>query len=247
MSLTQLHTQYLLYLYLSTISCIYSLFYSTISCVLPRPLTPQPFILCILRYVGTISCVDPISCSLCWISTISWILIRSCINCYISPLRPSAHTAAYNAHNLCRRRETRYLAFYWLPVKSHRPKPSRAILSVLQYLVLYTIHQPQYIVVSNGAMNLCILHKYLNYNILCYKATMPTIYSRATRSARFAVSRALCIYRCSLPAACETCDTAQLSPARAMLRTAAVAVQRTAHDTEYSLDYVQIAQKQAKK
>ena len=40
-------------------------------------------------------------------------------------------------------------------------------------------------------MNLYILHKYLNYNILCYKATIPTIYSRATRSARSAVSRAV--------------------------------------------------------
>ena len=58
------YTQYLVHLYLSTISCIYSLFYSTISCVLPRPLTPQPFILCILRYIGTISCADPISCGL---------------------------------------------------------------------------------------------------------------------------------------------------------------------------------------
>ena len=74
-----------------------------------------------------------------------------------------------------------------------------------------------------------------------------TIYRPATRSARSAVSRALCIYRCSLPAACKTCDTAQLSPARAMLRTTAVAVQRTAHDTEYSLDFVQVAQKQAEK
>ena len=50
------YTQYLVYLYLSTISCIYSLFYSTISCVLPRPLTPQPFILYVLRYIDTISC-----------------------------------------------------------------------------------------------------------------------------------------------------------------------------------------------
>ena len=159
-----------------------------------------------------------------WVSTISWILIESCINCYISPLRPSAHTAAYSAHNLCRRRETRYLAFYWLPVKSHRPKPSRAILSVLQYLVLYTIHQPQYIVVSNGAMNMCILHKYLNYNILCYKATMPTIYSRATRSARSAVSRAvytLCgklhHYTHKLR---DNADIAPLSPACYNVRTA---------------------------
>ena len=30
--------------------------YSTISCVLPHPLTPQPFILCILRHIGTTSC-----------------------------------------------------------------------------------------------------------------------------------------------------------------------------------------------
>lgn len=38
---------YLLYLFF---------LYFTISCVLPRPLTPQPFILCILRYIDTISC-----------------------------------------------------------------------------------------------------------------------------------------------------------------------------------------------
>lgn len=172
---------------------------------------------------------------------------RSCVNCYISPLRPSAYNAAYSAHNLCRPREARHLAFYWLSVKSHRPKPSRAISSVFQYIVLYTLHQPQYIVVSNRAMNLYILHKYLRYNILWLIIHSYTIYCHATTSARFAVSRALCIYRCSLPAACKTCDTAQLSRARAMLRTAAVAVQRTAHDTAYSLDYVQIAQKQAEK
>ena len=169
----------------------------------------------------------------------------SCVNCYISPLRPSAHNTAYSAHNLCRPREARYLAFYWLPVKSHRPKPSLAISSVFQYLVLYTLHQPQYIVVSNGAMNMCILHKYLRYNILWLIMHSYTIYRHAERSARFAVSRALYIYRCSLPAACKTCDTAQLSPACAMLRTAAIAVQRTAHDTAYSPDYVQIVQKQA--
>ena len=115
--------------------------------------------------------------------------------------------------------------------------------SVFQYIVLYTLHQPQYLVVSNGAMNLYILHKCLRYNILWLIMHSYTIYRHAVRSARFAVSRALCIYRCSLPAACRTCDTAQLSPARAMLRTAAVAVQRTAHDTAYSLNYVQIAQK----
>ena len=146
-----------------------------------------------------------------WISTISWILIRSCINCYISPLHPSAHNAAYSAHNPCRRRETRYLAFYWLPVKSHRPKPSRAILSVLQYLVLYTIHQPQYIVVSNGAMNLCILHKYLRYNILWLIIHSSTIYSRATRSARFAVSRALTVHPTKDRCCALACHVAQLS------------------------------------
>ena len=70
-----------------------------------------------------------------------------------------------------------------------------------------------------------------------------TIYCHATTSARFAVSRALRIYRYSLPAAHKTYDIAQLSQACAMLRTAAVAVQRTAHDTAYSPDYVQIAQK----
>ena len=134
-----------------------------------------------------------------------------------------------------------------MPVKSHRPKPSRAISSVFQYLVLYTLHQPQYIVVSNWAMNMCNLHKYLRYNILWLIMHSYTIYRHATRSARSAVSRTLCSYRYSLPAACKTCDTAQLSQARAMLCTAAVAVRRTAHDTAYSLNYVQIAQKQAEK
>ena len=118
---------------------------------------------------------------------------------------------------------------------------------VFQYLVLFTVHQPQYLVDSNRAMNLCILHKYLRYNILWLILRKHTIYSHAARSARFAVSRALCVYRYSLPAAFKTCDTARLSPSCAMLCTAAVAVQRTAHDTAYSLDYVQIAQKQAKK
>lgn len=93
---------------------------------------------------------------------------------------------------------------------------------------------------------MCILHKYLRYNILWLIMHSYTIYRRAVRSARFAVSRALCVYRYSLPAACKTCDTAQLSPACAMLRTAAVAVQRTAHDTAYSPDYVHIAQKDNK-
>ena len=205
------------------------------------PAHPSPFILYVLRYIGTTSCVDPISCSL--FLNIYYILDSywSCVNCYISPLHPSAHNAAYSAHNPCRRREARYLAFYWIPVKSHRPKPSLAISSVFQYLVLYTIHQPRYIVVSNGAMNMCILHKYLRYNILWLIIHSYTIYCHATRSARSAVSRALCSYRYSLPAACKTCDTAQLSQARAMLCTAAIAVQRTAHDTAYSLNYVHIA------
>ena len=171
----------------------------------------------------------------------------SCVNCYISPLHPSAHIAAYSAHNLCRRRETRYLAFLGLPVKSHRPKPSRPMSKVFQYLVLFTVHQPQYLVVSNWTMNLCILHKYLRYKILWLIMHNHTIYCHATRSARFAVSRALCVYRCSLPAAFKTCDTARLSPSCAMLCTAAVAVQRTAHDTAYSPNSVQIAQKQAEK
>ena len=152
-----------------------------------------------------------------WVSTISWILIRSCINCYISPLHPSAHNAAYSAHNPCLRRETRYLAFYWLPVKSYFLYLFCAILSVLQYLVLYTIHQPQYIVVSNGAMNMCILHKYLNYNILCYKATMPTIYSRATRSARFAVSRAVYTLCGKLHHYTTNCEITQISRRSAQL------------------------------
>ena len=182
-----------------------------------------------------------------WISTISWILIESCVNCYISPLRPSAHTAAHSAHSTCRRRDTRYLAFLGLPVESHRPKPSRPVSKVFQYLVLFTVHQPQYLVDSNRAMNLCILHKYLRYNILWLIIHSSTIYSHAARSARFAVSRALCIYRCSLPDAFKTCDTAQLSPSLAILRTAAIAVQRTAHDAAYSPNSVQIAQKQAEK
>lgn len=48
---------------------------------------------------------------------------------------------------------------------------------------------------SNRAMNLCILHKYLNYDILWLIMHSYTIYRHATRSARFAVSRALHIYR----------------------------------------------------
>lgn len=117
--------------YLSTISCIYSFFYSTISCVLPRPLTPQPFILCILRYIDTISCGPEtiwvylvcygitqyyILCrpNILWsVLNLYYILdsYRSCGNCYISPLRPSEYNAAYSAHNPCRPREARYLAF----------------------------------------------------------------------------------------------------------------------------------------
>ena len=44
-----------------------------------------------------------------------------------------------------------------------------------------------------------------------------TIYRHATRSARSAVSRALCSYRYSLPAACKTCEIAQLSQTVAVL------------------------------
>ena len=66
-------------------------------------------------------------------------------------------------------------------------------------------------------MNLCILHKYLRYNILWLIMHSYTIYRHATRSARSAVSRALCSYRYSLPAACKTCETAQLSQAVAVL------------------------------
>lgn len=66
-------------------------------------------------------------------------------------------------------------------------------------------------------MNLCILHKYLRYNILWLIIHSYTIYRHATRSARSAVSRALCSYRYSLPASCKTCETAQLSQAVAIL------------------------------
>ena len=89
--------------------------------------------------------------------------------------------------------------------------------SVLQYLVLYTIHQPQYIVVSNGAMNMCILHKYLNHDILCYKATIPTIYSRATRSARSAVSRAVYTLCGKLHHYTTNCEIKQISCRSAQL------------------------------
>lgn len=66
-------------------------------------------------------------------------------------------------------------------------------------------------------MNLYILHKYLRYNILWLIMHSYTIYRHATRSARSAVSRALCSYRYSLPAACKTCDTAHFSRATAVL------------------------------
>ncbi len=42
-------------IYLYYILYLFFLYY-TISCVLPRPFTPQPFILYVLRYIGTISC-----------------------------------------------------------------------------------------------------------------------------------------------------------------------------------------------
>ena len=64
---------------------------------------------------------------------------------------------------------------------------------------------------------MCILHKYLRYNILWLIMHSYTIYRHATRSARSAVSRALCSYRYSLPAACKMCDTAHFSQAMAVL------------------------------
>lgn len=60
-------------------------------------------------------------------------------------------------------------------------------------------------------MNLCILHKYLNHNILCYKATIPTIYSCATRSARFAVSRALTAHPTKDRCCALACHVARIS------------------------------------
>ena len=71
--------------------------------------------------------------------------------------------------------------------------------------------------VSNGAMNLCILHKYLSYDILCYKATIPTIYSCATRSARFAVSRAVYTLCGKLTTTTTNCEITQISRRSAQL------------------------------
>ena len=66
-------------------------------------------------------------------------------------------------------------------------------------------------------MNLCILHKYLSYDILCYKATIPTIYSRATRSARFAVSRAVYTLCGKLHHYTTNCEITQISRRSAQL------------------------------
>ena len=90
------------------------------------------------------------------------------------PLRPSAYNAAYSAHNPCRRREARYLAFYWMPVKSHRPKPSRAISSVFQYIVLYTLHQPQDIVVDYAQLhNISPCYDKREIRCLSYAVQLP--------------------------------------------------------------------------
>lgn len=216
------------------------------------PLTPSRLLYLVYAYVHTTpSCVGTISCTLC-------IYYHYILSHFTPPasrpytaqtwaLRCTSYSWADRVNPISRPREPRSLAVLGRPVKVHWPTHFRVISRILLYLVLYTLHQPQYLVDSNRAMNLCILHKYLNYNILWLIMHSYTIYRHATTSARFAVSRALFIYRCSLPAACKTCDTAQLSQACAMLRTAAVAVQRTAHDTAYSLDFVQIAQKQAEK
>lgn len=135
----------------------------------------------------------------------------SCINCYISPLRLSAYTAAYNAHSTCHRRDKRYLAFLGLPVKSHRPKPSRPMSKVFQYLVLFTVHQPRYIVVSYGSMNMCKLHNPLKYKILWLILRRHTIYSGTERSARFAVSHALTVHATKDRCCALACRVAQLS------------------------------------
>ena len=66
-------------------------------------------------------------------------------------------------------------------------------------------------------MNLCILHKYLSYDILCYKATIPTIYSRATRSARFAVSRTVYTLCGKLTTTTTNCEITQISRRSAQL------------------------------
>ena len=64
---------------------------------------------------------------------------------------------------------------------------------------------------------MCILHKYLSYDILCYKATIPTIYSRATRSARFAVSRAVYTPCGKLHHYTTNCEITQISRRSAQL------------------------------
>lgn len=74
--LSYIHT--ISYIHISLYYLLYLFFlYSTISCILPRPFTPHPFILCVLRCTGTISCLHPISCGRFWIPTISWIHLQA--------------------------------------------------------------------------------------------------------------------------------------------------------------------------
>ena len=214
-----------LHRYKTTISCIIILFIFilyTISCICCAFSAPHPF-------APTISCVCvcPYHSILCryYILYPMYLLPLYLVPRSASPLRPSDACILHNlgpyctAHNIradrvnpvSRPREPRSLAVLGRPVKVHWPTHSRVISRILLYLVLYTFHQPQYLVVSNGAMNMCILHKYLRYNILWLIIYSSTIYSRATRSARFAVSRALTVHPTKDRFCALACHVAQFS------------------------------------
>lgn len=181
-----------------------------------HPLTPSRLLYLVYAYVHTTpSCVGTISCTL--------YIYHHYILSHFTPPASRPHTAqtwalrctsyswADRVNPISRPREPRFLAVLGRPVKLHWPTHFRVISRILLYLVLYTLHQPQYLVDSNRAMNLCILHKYLNHNILCYKDTIPTIYSCATRSARFAVSRALTAHPTKDRCCALACHVARIS------------------------------------
>lgn len=194
-----------LHRYKTTISCIIILFIFilyTISCICCSFSTPHPF-------APTISCVclclyHSILCRY-YILYSMYLLPLYLVPRSSSPLRPSSTCILHSIGPYCtphsiradrvdpisRPREPHSLAVLGRPIKVHWPTHSRVISRILLYIVLYTIHQPQYIVVSNWAMNMCILYRYLRYNILCYKATTPTIYSNPWETARFAVYHAV--------------------------------------------------------
>ena len=182
-----------LHRYKTTISCIIILFIFilyTISCVCCSFSTPHPFAPTIYRV-----CLCPYHSILCryYILYSMYLLPLYLVPRSSSPLRPSSACILHNLGPYCtahsiradkvdpisRPREPHSLAVLGRSIKVHWPTHSRVISRILLYLVLYSLFKPQYLVDSNRAMNLCILHKYLRYNILWLIMHSYTIYRHA--------------------------------------------------------------------